>query len=446
MTTNSVVPYPPVLLNPKSENVARSKSVVPYSSLSKDDAESCEKLLSTADMFLKVTPLHRKMLLNQMYKRVYGKNEVFMHQDDPTDRFCLIHSGEIRRSRIEDGKEHTVTYPISTRSIGSMRVLEGSPNYSTVKCGSDECKLFEMSRSDLLSTLRENPQLAIDIGKGLSQELRTGSRTFQTPLLEQKQAGNINYSAVAIAAGVESYYRSALNAILNARLTGGKMGDLLPNMHIQVPTRIAYITGLKGLRSYFESSVDPDLYKYPDGIRIVTAVAPGLIITPVSSILEASNAGHMNSENLWTRRWLRGLVPRCGREIIFGIGLNQMSDYFEERVSPFVNDNHMMATAVGSLFAGVVSGYLSHVPHNLSTLKLMQPQKSYGTLYKEFVNSSVPSNVDKMVQSWSSPTARSLTRGLFATICPRGVMIRTVQIVGSFIILNGSINIINSYN
>ena len=33
---------------------------------------------------------------------------------------------------------------------------------------------------------------------------------------------------------------------------------------------------------------------------------------------------------------------------------------------------------LGSLVAGVIAGYLSHVPHNLSTLRLMSPSVSYG--------------------------------------------------------------------
>jgi hypothetical protein len=47
--------------------------------------------------------------------------------------------------------------------------------------------------------------------------------------------------------------------------------------------------------------------------------------------------------------------------------------------------------------------------------------------------------VDQMVQTWPA-SARTATRTVFATLFPRGVMIRTVQIVGSFMILNGTIN------
>eukprot|EP00122_Pirum_gemmata_P000193 Pgem_evm2s165 len=43
---------------------------------------------------------------------------------------------------------------------------------------------------------------------------------------------------------------------------------------------------------------------------------------------------------------------------------------------------------LGSMTAGVISGYLSHVPHNLSTLKLMSPQKSYGELMQGLADQS----------------------------------------------------------
>ncbi len=46
--------------------------------------------------------------------------------------------------------------------------------------------------------------------------------------------------------------------------------------------------------------------------------------------------------------------------------------------------------------AGVISGYFSHVVHNMSTLKLMNPHKSYGVHLKEYITkyeSRVPLSV-----------------------------------------------------
>jgi hypothetical protein len=293
-----------------------------------------------------------------------------------------------------------------------------------------------MKRDVFLGVLQQHPDMTLGITAGLCEELRKGSRKYVTPMLEQQQQ-EVNIPAVSIAAGIESYYRSAMNSTLNARLTGVK-AELFPNMHVQVPTRISYICGFKVLRAKFDEHVDADTYSMPQLVRWGTTLAPGIIMNPISSVLEATHAGHMNPEPMMTR-WLRGAVPRCGREIIFGVGLNQMSDFFEERAQQWTGGDGMMANALGSMIAGVVSGYLSHVPHNLSTYKLLEPNIKYSQLYQKFVDKSVPPVLDRAVQHWP-PLSRTLARSVLATIFPRGVMIRTTQIVGSFIILNGTIN------
>jgi hypothetical protein len=70
--------------------------------------------------------------------------------------------------------------------------------------------------------------------------------------------------------------------------------------------------------------VHPDEYQYPTLVRWFEVFAPGILMTPVSSVLEAANAGHANPESFYTR-WTRGIVFRLHREIIFAAGLNQVS-------------------------------------------------------------------------------------------------------------------------
>ena len=403
------------------------------------DQTACLELLQTAEMFRRVPPHDLQKIVQQMTSRHLQKGDMLHLQNEITDRFYLLQNGDIKRSYVDHntGKHHTVEFLIKAKSINSMRILSGEPAFASVKCVSDSgCHVYQMMRHDFLQTLQQNPVICTGIAEGLCEQLRRGSKTFQTPLLEQSSQ-ELNVPAVSIAAGIESYYRSALNAMLNQRLTGVK-AELFPNMHIQVPMRVAYISGFKGLRAFFDQHVDPETSSSPNLVRLGTAITPGVIMTPISSLLEASNAGHMNNEPM-TTRWMRGALPRGGREIIFGVGLNQMSDYCEERVAPFCKGNDMLANAAGSVLAGVVSGYLSHVPHNISTLKLLEPHVSYPKLYQNFVDKSVPPVIENMVQSWPAAT-RGFTRTIFATFFPRGVMIRTTQIVGSFIILNGTIN------
>jgi hypothetical protein len=129
-----------------------------------------------------------------------------------------------------------------------------------------------------------------------------------------------------------------------------------------MPVRIVYINGIKNVRNYLDAQ-KPRLikdYGNPTAIRLAVAVAPGILMTPFSSILEASNAGHMNPEPMATR-WVRGLLPRTLREVIFAVGINQMSDYCEQAMPASMVSQPAMRNVLGSITAGAIAGYLSHV-------------------------------------------------------------------------------------
>lgn len=409
----------------------------------------CETLLQECEMFHKVQPTHLSAIAQLMEYKILTKGQTLMKQDQPSDAFYLLESGNVKRKRIDtDGKSHNVEFAIKAKSINSMRIISGEPIFATVTCTTQECHLFEMKRHHFLQLLQDQPAVSLQIAQGLCEEVRKSSKKYATPMLEQTQT-EVNLSAVSIAAGIESYYRSALNAKINQSLTGVQ-ASYFPNMHIQVPTRITYICGFKLLRSYFDQQHIHHQQQHDSNnnnntnnsnetaLRLGTAIAPGILMTPVSSLLEAANAGHMNPEPV-LQRAMRGIVPRAGREIIFGVGLNQMSDYFSERLVHTTDP--MVASAAGSLVAGVVSGYLSHVPHTLSTLKLLHPAERYGQLYAQFVQTSLSSYSPAFQQAVQQfPVAPGVMRAVVATLWPRGVMVRTAQIVGSFMILNGTIN------
>lgn len=79
-------------------------------------------------------------------------------------------------------------------------------------------------------------------------------------------------------------------------------------------------------------------------------------------------------------------------------------------------------------------GYLSHVPHNLSTLKLLNPAKSYRQHTLDLIQGSY-----ERVPSTVPPMARRAVATTLAFVFPRGLVVRTTQIAGSFCIINGVI-------
>jgi Flp pilus assembly protein TadB len=156
----------------------------------------------------------------------------------------------------------------------------------------------------------------------------------------------------------------------------------------------------------------------------------------------------------------------------------KMSDYCSERIPEKMIPSSALRAAGGSLIAGAVSGYFSHVPHNLATMKLMNPSRTYGQLFREFAarcvsvcvwvcvfvcvcvcvcvcvslcvcvcvcptaicHSCSPRNRSEARLPAALPTAaRPFAAGLLSVLAPVGVHIRTTQIVGSFALLNGFI-------
>ncbi|KAI3629922.1 hypothetical protein MIR68_011357 [Amoeboaphelidium protococcarum] len=296
----------------------------------------------------------------------------------------------------------------------------------------------------------------------------------QTP--STSATASIPVFSTTIGASIDAFYRSGMNSLLNQRLTKlmtqstSVISSLstppakiryFPNMHYQLPTRILYINGIKSMRVYVERQkatlyqngtiVNPWQQKL---IETTAAIIPGLTMTPLSSLLEAFNAGHMNKEHL-LKRATRGFVPRSIREVIFAIGLNQASDVMTSSSHLLTLTGPLNAMQMklsksdqaetinsfaGSICAGVIAGYISHVPHNLSTLKLLNPSVSYYGHFQTLLSAG-------KVQSAQSPTVYdNILRTVKTFVLPKGVQIRTLQITGSFVIINGVIAICKSRN
>uniref|UniRef100_K3XC50 Cyclic nucleotide-binding domain-containing protein n=1 Tax=Globisporangium ultimum (strain ATCC 200006 / CBS 805.95 / DAOM BR144) TaxID=431595 RepID=K3XC50_GLOUD len=360
----------------------------------------------------------------------FPKGKVVYHQGEPQTELLVIAEGRVESTKLINGQVHMLGTASEGMSVGANHALAKDPAAVSCRCVTP-VRGYAL-HSDALSEVLDEREASREVIMSLSKEIRRQAALLQTPLFEQ-HAKPTPYFAISAAATLESFYRSAMNSLLNARLTGQPVASLFPNMHMQIPTRVVYINGFKGIRHLTEKHIDPDSYENPQLVRLGEAVTPGIVMTPVSGMLEAFNAGHMNPESLATR-WMRGFVPRCFREVIFGIGLNQLSDYFEERI-PLSSTSPAINNAIASLMAGVVSGYLSHVPHNLSTLKLMNPQKSYRAHMADFIHHS-----ESRLPSTIPARARFVSAAALAILFPRGLTVRTTQIVGSFIILNGTIN------
>ena len=176
---------------------------------------------------------------------------------------------------------------------------------------------------------------------------------------------------------IDAYYRAGMNALVNKVIMRQSSANLSVNMTIQVPTRILYIVSYKTFSA--NCGIDNKFFN---------SAVTGLVMTPISSLLEACN---VYKKDVVMNNAKHGFVARSAREMAFAYAINTIAN----------------PGGVG------ISAYFSHIPHILSTMKLVKPNRRYAELFKEYYAGDV-----------------------MRLIVPSGVLLRTAQIVGSSIIIN----------
>lgn len=195
---------------------------------------------------------------------------------------------------------------------------------------------------------------------------------------------DVPYATYAVGGAFDAFYRATMNTLVNNKINAANTANaattLTPNILFQIPTRVGYILGYKYISA---NSGVTNIY--------LNSIVAGLAMTPLSSCLEAC---HVTNRNICLRA-IHGYRFRCVREIMFAYGLN----------------NPITAS---TMYTWVVAAYVSHIPHILSTMKLMNPTETYLSLFKNYIA--------------DDPLKRILL--------PKGVILRTIQIMGSYTIIN----------
>lgn len=401
--------------------------------------DECSKTLKRSVFFRNISDEYVEMLSKKCQRVEYAPGTLLCKEGEPwTQKVKFFASGEVERWTEKDGV-HVTVKSLDPASVGTMHLLLDEPaRFSVVTQTDTVC--YEISREDFADVITQYPQLMLPVATSLAKYIRSEHRGITAGLFHQKgivqKHEKTAYVATGLAVFVESFYRSAMNNVINAQLDGKAVGPpstWFPKMHVQIPTRIVYITGLKELRRHSNEIEFRDSKYFSPGVgRLLLSFVPGVAMCPLSSVLEATHA-RQNTESMMIR-WTRGFAPRLVREIVFGIGINQLSDYCRELVPAGVENQHAR-TAFGSIAAGIMSGYCSQIPHNLSTMKLMDPTQSYKQLWNTLWNRSLP-----RVPSWiEDQMARDAVARLMTVAMPLGGTRRSCQIAGSFIVINGLI-------
>ena len=296
MSTTSSISKQNELIFEMKHHIHESAVVSPRNILPMTNADEDSQELKNCIATLKLTPWFMfcsdKILLKvakKCLKETYEVGDIIIKQGDRHDKMFVVSSGSVARWRNIEGSSHLMEIDERGGTGGFYYIMNAETCYATAKCmNSVEC--YSISRDELLPLFNDpdfSKEVVVNLNLEIRRQIMTSCELGRTPLLEQ-QAKPTSYIITSIAASVESFYRSGMNAAINASLSGSKnvaRGALFPNMHLQIPTRVVYINGLKGLRQqiqYSDVMQNIDTYSNKTAIRCAAAVAPGLLMTPMS--------------------------------------------------------------------------------------------------------------------------------------------------------------------
>ena len=221
-------------------------------------------LLRKSTMFKHASEENIARIASRMRRVDLIKGEVLYYQGDPTVEMFIITRGAVTRTRREE-REHeheNLGSKGSEATIGALHLLKNEPYYATVRCTQDVV-CFALSSIELRELLKESHSLATEVRDAaatrawtadppdtlwllpnatrpsnaslpnplqvihsLAKDVLAQQVVLRTALLSQRapeeQANAPLATALytSIGASLEAFYRSALNARLNATLTG----------------------------------------------------------------------------------------------------------------------------------------------------------------------------------------------------------------------------------
>lgn len=102
----------------------------------------------------------------------YKKNSIIMTEGDESDSLYVVKSGRVKIFvSDEDGKELTLNVMEKGDYFGELSLMDGKPR-STSAITQEPTELFAIRKVDFEQVLKSNPDIALNIIKGLSGLLR----------------------------------------------------------------------------------------------------------------------------------------------------------------------------------------------------------------------------------------------------------------------------------
>ena len=107
-----------------------------------------------------------------MVPRIYRRDQVIFHRDDPAGALHLVRSGTVKVTlETEDGKETVLALFGPGACFGEIAALDGAGRSATV-IAAEPTTTLALSREDLMAFIHERPDFALQLISLLASRLR----------------------------------------------------------------------------------------------------------------------------------------------------------------------------------------------------------------------------------------------------------------------------------
>eukprot|EP01065_Artemidia_motanka_P030204 TRINITY_DN36216_c0_g1_i1.p1 TRINITY_DN36216_c0_g1~~TRINITY_DN36216_c0_g1_i1.p1 ORF type:complete len:456 (+),score=131.53 TRINITY_DN36216_c0_g1_i1:59-1426(+) len=407
----------------------------------------CTDTLRRTLAFSRVCESGLRQIASVCERKVFAEGDHIVHAGDTLDAAYVIVTGQVRR-REEDLSEVALTLETATAglrlSIGTLSLHSADPlqtQYPRDAVCSTAVVAYRIDAAKYRDLLRQHPALAIGVIESVSTHINKSDAIPRTALLAQ-QARPVPTAVTALAAVLEAGYRLMAHVLHTHRFATPadlpkassqmeRASAAAGNIAVTTGARAVFIFAAKRLRETFAGGPEAST-----AAQIGAAVAPGVVLAPLSGWLEARRkAGPWAAPRMRTD-WSHGFCARAVRDGLFTLGMNQLSDFFEERC-PSDWDPTVRVVA-GSAASGVVVGYATHIPHMLCSMKLRYPTCTYSDLFQRYAREAEGRLPKQLPPRLSGPAAAAL-----AVLMPTGVVSRCAQLVVTFGLVNGVLQMVS---
>lgn len=128
-------------------------------------------ILSYAPIFSRLRRSEKSLIAKKSEVVSYKKGDLIYKQDNLPDAFYCIVSGRVKISRVKDNRQEALEFLTCGMYFGILSLLTANAHSVSAEAINDSL-ILKIKKDDFLFILKRIPELAIDLSKTLSQQIR----------------------------------------------------------------------------------------------------------------------------------------------------------------------------------------------------------------------------------------------------------------------------------